>query len=447
MARTGLAYRRRRTTRRLLRWLVPLALAGCALALGGAGLAHAAPNLQVYSGEYLIAQSRDPVWLSGAVHDWALRSQAQEVTLVAEGRRWVFTLSQLGLTVDTDRLSHDVAAAAARLPWWDRLPWADVRLPVSAVTTWDSQRLSATLAPVRAALERQAVPAELRIVDAHPVIYPEVEGILVDFEALGHALQSLGDDSVVQLPLIRQTPAVTQASLSRLGIKRLIAAWKTDYDPTIPRAENVERAAKAFDGLIVKQGEILSYNATVGPVSADTGWKEAWVIENGKLVPGVGGGVCQVATTLYGAALRADLEILERHPHQLAVWYIPPSQDAAIAPGWEDLKFRNTTPGAIYLQTEAKGGSVTFRIYGDLPAGEEVKIESKVTGSRPFATREVVDSALRPGQRVVQTKGQEGVLSEGYRLVYRDGALVRRELLSQDAYLPTDEVVARGPAR
>ncbi|MFZ5823526.1 MAG: G5 domain-containing protein [Bacillota bacterium] len=105
---------------------------------------------------------------------------------------------------------------------------------------------------------------------------------------------------------------------------------------------------------------------------------------------------------------------------------------------------RNTTPGHLLIKTEAEGGRVTFRLYGDLPSGQAVRIESQVTGSLPFPTREVPDPTLLPDQRQQVRGGIPGLTSEAYRLLFVDGKLIRRELLSRDRYLPVAAVIRTG---
>lgn len=374
------------------------------------------------------------------------RQLRREVRLTTEGGAWTYRLSDLGLNAAPDQTVEALREQAAALPWWQRLAWQRPVLQVNQEPTWDLARLQAAVAPIKEAVTRPAVPAKLQIVDQEPVITPEVVGATLTAEAVQKALASLGDQSELQVPVEAVVPDVTKASLMGLGIKRKIAEWSTRYAPNNPRAENVERAARAFNGLILKPGEVISYNSTVGPVDNGTGWKEAYVIENGQLVPGIGGGICQVATTLYGAALRANLEVVERHQHQLAVSYIDPSQDAAVAEGWEDLKLRNTSLGHLYVESVAGGGTVTFRLYGDVPQGQEVKVESQVIGSRPFETKRVVDQSLSPGEQMVTMNGNKGYVSQAYRSVFINGELVSRELLSKDNYLPTTQVMKVGPS-
>jgi vancomycin resistance protein YoaR len=424
------------------------------LAGGGLALTSIEPRYQVLLGDQTVASGRNlPRLAAGLRATWA-DHQARTMTLTAGDQRWTYTLAELGLP-DGDSLIGLLHDQAASIPWWERLATSRPTIAVEPPPGWLTERLEAALAPIRAAVEKEPIPATFAIDNQTPIVTPETNGVQIETgQVLQALLAALGAQphgspnpaAELALPLTPKVPDVTRASLEAMRLKGVVAEWTTYYDPSIPRADNVERAARAFNGLLLKPGEMLSYNATVGPVDYENGWKEAFVIVNGELVPGIGGGVCQVATTFYGAALRANLEILERHQHQLAVAYIDPSQDAAIAQGWEDLKIRNTTLGHLYIETESGGGSVTFRLYGEVPAGQTVKIESEVLGSVPFETRRIPDPNLAPGKQVVRSNGSRGLRSQAFRSVFMNGELVKRERLSQDYYLPTAHVIAEGPA-
>lgn len=388
-----------------------------------------------------VAEGREVSALHTALSTWREERMGRPLILEHEGRGWRYSMAELGLVLPLEEAERQVDQAAAQRPWWQRT--VEVRLDLPA--QWEMVRLEAALEPVREVVERPPQPASLAAEGAEVKITPSVDGLAIETDAVRGALSALGDAERLALPVSTVRPELTTEVVEGWSVRRLIAEWSTHYDPSIPRAENVERAARSFDGLLLKPGEVLSYNATVGPIDASTGWKAAPVIVGGELVPGIGGGVCQVTTTLYGAALRANMEILERHPHQLAVSYIPPSEDAAVAQGYQDLKIRNNTLGHLLMRTEAGGGTVTFRLYGDLPAGQEVRIESKVTGSVPFPSRTVEDRTLAPGERRQTAVGVPGITSQAHRLVFQNGQLVKRELLSQDRYLPTAAVVRVGP--
>lgn len=354
------------------------------------------------------------------------------VVLTWEGREWTFTLDGLGVTVGA-----------------------------GGAVTVDLERLAGALAAAGEAVAAEAAPARLVLEGEVPRVEPDRPGRRLD-PALGARLlrealeaplarqawdPAAGPPPPLRLPLPVQavTATPTERQLLALGIRRRIAAYTTRYDPGIPRGENVERAARALDGLLLRPGELFSYNAAVGPITPENGWREAYVILGGELVPGVGGGVCQTATTLYGAALRAGLTVVERHPHALSVAYADPSQDAAVSPGLQDLKLRNTLPAGVLFRVQAGGGTVTVEVWGDAPPGREIRIESAVAGEIGVPVRVVPDPALAPGAEVVELAGRPGFRSRAWRLVLQDGQEVSRELLSTDVYAPTPRVVRRGP--
>lgn len=382
--------------------------------------------------------------LERALWDEWERERQRKVTLTAREQEWEFRLAELGFGSPAEPLREALFRAMEEQPWQQRFPWSTPTLTLQVEPLWDMEQLEAALSPIKLAITRPTAPARLVIQDKTPVIIPEERGTMIDTYALATLLQQ-SSSARIAIPVAEQVPEVTADSLRAMGIRQMLAEWSTQYDPSIPRADNVARAARAFNGVTLRPDEIISYNATVGPITTEAGWKEASVFVNGEIVTGVGGGACQVASTFYGAALRANLDIVERHPHQLVVSYIEPSQDAAIAQGFEDLKVRNNTGSYLYIETETtQSGTVAFRIYGDAPAGQVVRIESTVLSRRPYPTREVVDHNLRPGERVLKIRGNQGLTSEAYRLVYQHETLMKRERLSQDTYQPTTEVVLVG---
>lgn len=420
------------------RWLLAV---GILVAMVGALIWYVsrAPMVSVaVLGHPLAIYRRDLAHSRAEVERLAQILVERRLVLAAEADRWTYTAAELGLTVAPDEL---LAAIIGQL---QESHWAPGPLLAPIPVRLDQNQLEAALGPLRGALEIEPQDAALHLENGMPVVEPHGVGRRIDRQRLADALvrwlQEGGTAPSVTVPVADALPAITATTVEQMGVRRLIAEATTQYDPTIPRAENVQRAAAAFDGMVLKPGQILSYTGVVGPIGAETGWKEAYVIVNGELVTGVGGGVCQVASTFYGAVLRAGFEVLERHPHQLAVAYVQPGLDAAVAPGFEDLKVRNTTPGHVLIRTEAVGGRVTVRLYGDLPADTAIQVESSVLGRIPFETVEVADATLPQGERVVKSWGADGYEAEAYRLTYVGSTLIRRELLSRDTYRPSRQV-------
>ncbi|MCI8468260.1 MAG: VanW family protein [Eggerthellaceae bacterium] len=191
------------------------------------------------------------------------------------------------------------------------------------------------------------------------------------------------------------------------------------------RAENIRLAADAIDGTVVEPGATFSFNEVVGDSSAERGYQEAPVIRDGQVALGDGGGICQVSTALYIAAVKADLEIVERHPHSVVSDYAPPGLDATIVYGQSDLRIKNDTDHAITIYAKAVGQTVDVSIIGD-PLGEGVTVD---------ATSRIVDRYEKPN-----SKGEERqyYVAESFRVYYQDGVRTTRDLLSCDIYLVDD---------
>lgn len=143
-----------------------------------------------------------------------------------------------------------------------------------------------------------------------------------------------------------------------------IAQYSTYFDSSqVNRTENIRLAAKALDGKLLAPGERFSFNESVGERTAEAGYKVAMIIVGKEFVPGLGGGVCQVSSTLYNAVSLAGLEILERHAHSLEITYVPYGQDATVAYGVLDFKFRNNTEDDLLIRSSVEGGTLTFQLY------------------------------------------------------------------------------------
>ncbi|MDQ7095666.1 cell wall-binding repeat-containing protein [Desulfosporosinus sp. PR] len=143
-----------------------------------------------------------------------------------------------------------------------------------------------------------------------------------------------------------------------------IAQYSTQFDATlVNRTENLCLAAKALNGKLLAPGERFSFNKSVGERTAEAGYKEALIIEGNTFTPGLGGGVCQVSSTLYNAVVLAHLEVLERHPHTLPVGYVPSGQDATVAYPVLDFKFRNSTDSYLLIRSLIEGNTLTFQLY------------------------------------------------------------------------------------
>jgi len=161
-------------------------------------------------------------------------------------------------------------------------------------------------------------------------------------------------------------PAITAEKISSLGISDRLAVGESNFTgSTLARIQNIKVSSKKYNGLIIKPNETFSFNSILGDVVASTGYVPEKVIKDGKIEYEYGGGICQVSTTLFRAAIMAGFPIVERKPHAFPVhYYEPQGFDATIYPGSSDLRFINDTPGPVLVQTHIVGKNIFFEIYG-----------------------------------------------------------------------------------
>ena len=196
-------------------------------------------------------------------------------------------------------------------------------------------------------------------------------------------------------------------------------------------------------------GETLSGYACLQPFTVENGYRTAAAYENGQVVDSIGGGVCQIATTLYNAALLAELEITQRQNHSMTVGYVKPSQDAAIAGTFKDIKVTNPYSTPIYIEGYTKGRTLTFTIYGleIRPQNRQIRFESETLSTvNPGNPKEVLNPALPPGTRKQVQSAHRGLKSRLWKIVTIDGVETERQLLSTDTYNASPAIVQVGPA-
>lgn len=223
---------------------------------------------------------------------------------------------------------------------------------------------------------------------------------------------------------------------------RLIATFSTYYgDSTQNRKDNIALASNKINGLTLYPEDEFSFNDIVGKRTENNGFKSAYVIVDGEYVEGVGGGVCQVSSTLYNCALLCNLAITCVNPHSLAVSYVAPSFDAMVSTA-SDLRFVNTLSSPITIKMRADGKYLCAQIYGIDKF--DIKRRSQTIEYLPFDIEYREDLSLSPGEEVIDTYGKEGIKTEGYLDYYKNGKLINSVLIRRDTYKPQKRIVLRG---
>lgn len=248
------------------------------------------------------------------------------------------------------------------------------------------------------------------------------------------------------IPLTITVPNVTTADVAKDVFVDNLSKYNSRYDESNKnRTINIKLASEKIDGTIVMPNETFSYNKIVGARTIKSGYKEAAVYVNGKVVDGIGGGICQVSSTLYNAVLNANLEIVERRNHYFTTSYVPASQDATVSYGTIDFKFKNNRTYPIKIECTAKNGISQVIIKGLKEDTEyEVEIQSKITEVIPYTTKYIDNNKLEKGVQNIVQNGNNGCKSEAYKILKLNGKIVSKTIISKDSYNAMQEIIERG---
>lgn len=271
--------------------------------------------------------------------------------------------------------------------------------------------------------------------DAPFRIFPSKKGRAVNKKRLKAEIQFALDagKSEVAAPYRVLEPTTTEDYLKNETQTK--AFFSTYYgSSSTERKHNVELACKSLNGLIIDSGGVFSFNETVGARTQERGFKSARVIIDGKYTSGTGGGVCQVSTTLYNAALRAGVKIEECHAHSLSVGYVPPSFDAMVSDSGSDLRFTNDSGRRLYLRAVCDGENIAVTIFG-------------VKNEYVYDFRSEITEVIAAKSRGVKSNGGEepvcakdGLKSSAFVTIYKDGKIVSSYCFRNDYYAPIDGV-------
>ena len=248
------------------------------------------------------------------------------------------------------------------------------------------------------------------------------------------------------IPLKTLYPNVSTDDIGTEAFPDRLASFSTSYaSSNANRSTNIALAASKLNGKVLMPGEEFSFNGTVGKRTTQAGFKTATVYSNGQVTTDVGGGICQVSSTLYNAVLRANLEITDRRNHTFTVGYVPIGLDATVSWGAPDFKFKNSRSYPVKIVATTQNKRLSISIYGLKEEVEyEVELVSYRTGTVPYSTVYTTDSSLPKGQTKVVQAGSNGAKSEAYKILKLNGKEVSRTLLSKDTYSPHNQIVARG---
>ncbi|HEY9070073.1 MAG TPA: VanW family protein [Candidatus Ozemobacteraceae bacterium] len=274
---------------------------------------------------------------------------------------------------------------------------------------------------------------------------------LIDRERTLMVLKDMASQAIdapsLTVPVVFKTdegPDGFDAQRQKLGFSVCLGRFETlhaDHADDAARNENLRIAAEKCDGLILNPGDEFNFDKVVGPRVAKNGFKMAGVISNGRVIPGMGGGVCQVSTTLYRTALLANMKITERHNHSIyeGIPYAERGLDAAISWGSKNFRFINTLGIPLLISCHGGNGRVHVSLYAPSQPFDKVEVLTRNEKPIPFPIQVKKSKKLKGGDKRIVRPGVTGYTIDAYRVVTRDG-MSREEKLSSDNYLMFPQV-------
>lgn len=371
------------------------------------------------------------------------------ITLRHQDEAWLATPKQLGATVGytspLGRAWRVGRRGSIFRRWQELLSPPAVDLPFTV--TLHPNRLRESLHRFTPIIERDPKNASFDLTTGELSL--EKPGRRIDFSqtlpGLTRAIRQ-PQDRRARLVFFTVAPRTTKEELLAHRARYLAGTFTTEFDPlSHVRAGNIRRGAQQINGILIPPDSVFSFNSATGPRDKANGYGEALEIINERLVPGVGGGICQVSSTLYNAVLLAGLPILERHPHSLPLGYVALGRDATVYYTRLDLVFKNDTPGNILLLTEVKENRITVAVFTERRPEEKAVIRTETLEVIDFPHRYEFDPQVVPGQERIDKPGQKGykVLTE--RIFTSADQEIRRETISLDTYKPQAEVIKLPP--
>lgn len=276
-------------------------------------------------------------------------------------------------------------------------------------------------------------------------VYPEEEGIDFDVEQANTIIAEEKEEYIIPLKITK--PSKTVKDIGTEAFPDLLATFSTKYNAgNAGRTTNLRLAANKINGTVLLPNEEFSYNAVVGERTISAGYKMAATYSNGAVVDGLGGGICQISSTLYDAVVMANLKITTRRNHQFVTSYVPAGKDATVVWGSQDFKFVNSRKYPVRITATVQGGVATVQVWGIKEEVEyDISIETKKIATIAPTTQYVQDPSLASGQQKVVQAGSDGRKVEAYKVMKLNGQVVSTTLLSRDTYNAMKRIVHVGP--
>jgi vancomycin resistance protein YoaR len=383
--------------------------------------------------------------------DFKNKADNLPISLKYKTKTWSINTKDIELDIDADNLAKQaynvgrVGNLVNRLQ--ERYLTVNHGFTIPLALRYNQTKLQGIINNIADVIYSNPQNASLAYQNSKITIQPEKNGYKVDVAKTWTNLTAILNTQIpvtLELTVDEIPPAILSQDL--VGMDSLLSIYTTQFDPyNKNRSQNITLAAKNINNILVRPDEVFSFNKYVGERLSEHGYKEAPVFIDGKLSLDWGGGVCQVSSTLYNAALLADMAIEERTSHFHPPSYVPLGQDATVADNLLDFKFKNTTGNNIYITCEVSDKELIVQIFGKSnPMTTDIRIvaaDKKVLEPNTVVKQ---DPTLEMGKEIIDSEGEKGFQVTTYRVKYANSQEIKREYLAYDEYKAEDKIIRIG---
>lgn len=375
-----------------------------------------------------------------------------KITVKVSGKDYNLDLNKLDIKYNVDEVVNEAYNYGKDLKMFTK--YSLIKHPteknIPTQFTYNKDVIASFSSGIAKELDKNPVDAKIKINNGNINITPDVKGYKVDTADLEKQIndklaEGIQENIVVQAKAETVEPKITKEALSKIDGK--ISSYNTSFSSSAAsRAHNVSLAASSINGKVLMPGEIFSYNETVGEISKARGYQDAPVFVGDKVEQGVGGGICQVSSTLYVAAMMANLRSVVRTNHSMPVSYLKVGMDATVVSGAIDYKFKNNYDFPIYVESYTANKNLIINIYGSKEGmgGKRYELISDIVKVNEPNIKTVEDPNLEEGKTEWEKKPVTGYVAKSYLVTYQDNKEIKRESVATDTYRTIDGILRKG---
>ncbi|WP_296970644.1 VanW family protein [Tepidanaerobacter sp. EBM-38] len=375
----------------------------------------------------------------------------KSIILTFYDKQWIFKISEY-IEIDVDKSIDNIATYVKsikkegiikRFIFRQQLKKSPLR--IDPIIKYKTDKLPQLFDEINEVIMVKPINAVFKTDDDIVHIITDVKGQILDEDMLKKKIKEAiwTENEILVIPVKVWNAEKTKEDLEKMEIRVKIAEYSTEFDKTLKnRTENIRVASEMLNGCIISPGDIFSFNKVVGERTKDKGYKEAPVFINNEVIYDIGGGICQVSSTLYNLALLTDLEIVERMNHSLPVSYVPLGRDATVNYGTIDLKFKNNTGGYLLLTSEITNDKLIVKFFGNKKIDKSVELFSETIKTIPSPIIIKKDFNLEKGEIRIE-QGNAGYVVNLWKR-YAGEKNEYKVLISSDTYNPTPTLLYVG---